>query len=567
MAATPPLKSHPSSSTSCDVRQHHDDTTTTCITTDNTNQNNRSGGHPPLTSSLSAQPDMFDHSELIVGSNNNNNNFSTNVVDNNEMNSSHRKNYCCCCFNNSDVAFTDEQLLILAFLSFLTFAIIQMIFAIYVAHSHAMIGDSSVMLLDAMTYLFNGCSERQKQQYYTQYQIQLLPSSQQQQQPEQEQDLTRLSSPNSIIDVHDDPNKTMVNDTTLVGDTTMIQQYYDRTDSNHNVEVLEQEELEPPLLFLRLRQKVILLEIVAPSISVVALIMVTIVVTKQAIHTIQTIESRTRNAAEEPNLYVILFFSIFNLILDGINMYFFTRPKNVSLICSKVSFLVCSCCRRFRRPTAIIHGMDTDRMTDQDMTDINQRVENGDNRSIGSVIQQQHQQTITINHTRKLINQRNSDVLSAAPLPSMAGSQTLFSQEESLHHNHSVKHHHSHPSVASYGPNARKTKSSSPTNLNMCSAYTHVLADTLRSLAVITAVLLALYNDIEPALADATAALIVSFLIALSLIPLLQGLYHNMYELNNIRLQLLQQNQLELPSSSSIEFDESNNDIGDLTIV
>ena len=65
------------------------------------------------------------------------------------------------------------------------------------------------------------------------------------------------------------------------------------------------------------------------------------------------------------------------------------------------------------------------------------------------------------------------------------------------------------------------------TNLNMCSAWTHVCADTLRSTAVLIAAFLAfLFPDmLSGATADSSAALVVSLIILVSLIPLLRGLY------------------------------------------
>ena len=89
----------------------------------------------------------------------------------------------------------------------------------------------------------------------------------------------------------------------------------------------------------------------------------------------------------------------------------------------------------------------------------------------------------------------------------------------------------------------------------------------MRSVAVITAVLLALVKGIEPALADAVAALIVSFLIVLSVIPLVQGLYRTSCELYQIRLLLQQQhtqkevhfqNTTSISSTRSIGLAESN---------
>lgn len=63
-------------------------------------------------------------------------------------------------------------------------------------------------------------------------------------------------------------------------------------------------------------------------------------------------------------------------------------------------------------------------------------------------------------------------------------------------------------------------------NLNMCSAWTHVIADTLRSLAVLVAASIAFFVDgVSGATADSIAAIVVSFIILISLLPLLHGLF------------------------------------------
>jgi Co/Zn/Cd efflux system component len=72
-------------------------------------------------------------------------------------------------------------------------------------------------------------------------------------------------------------------------------------------------------------------------------------------------------------------------------------------------------------------------------------------------------------------------------------------------------------------------------NLNMCSAYTHVFADTLRSIAVIIASIIAEVSKVvTPEVADATAAVIVSAIILLSLVPLFSGLIRTWRELRSI---------------------------------
>lgn len=72
-------------------------------------------------------------------------------------------------------------------------------------------------------------------------------------------------------------------------------------------------------------------------------------------------------------------------------------------------------------------------------------------------------------------------------------------------------------------------------NLNMCSAYTHVMADTMRSIAVLIAAATSFFLDLSPALADATAAIIVSIIIAVSLGPLIVGLMKTFHEIQLLR--------------------------------
>jgi len=64
----------------------------------------------------------------------------------------------------------------------------------------------------------------------------------------------------------------------------------------------------------------------------------------------------------------------------------------------------------------------------------------------------------------------------------------------------------------------------------------HVFADTLRSIAVLVAACLSvLVTEITPEEADASAAVVVSALIILSLIPLFNGLGKTFQELRMIR--------------------------------
>eukprot|EP00980_Cylindrotheca_fusiformis_P029100 scaffold22717_cov211-Cylindrotheca_fusiformis.AAC.1 len=63
-------------------------------------------------------------------------------------------------------------------------------------------------------------------------------------------------------------------------------------------------------------------------------------------------------------------------------------------------------------------------------------------------------------------------------------------------------------------------------NLNMCSAWTHIMADTLRSTAVLIAACISFFvESVSGATADSMATLVVSVIILVSLLPLLRGLY------------------------------------------
>mmetsp|Transcript_905 Transcript_905/g.1194 ORF Transcript_905/g.1194 Transcript_905/m.1194 type:complete len:345 (+) Transcript_905:134-1168(+) len=74
-------------------------------------------------------------------------------------------------------------------------------------------------------------------------------------------------------------------------------------------------------------------------------------------------------------------------------------------------------------------------------------------------------------------------------------------------------------------------------NLNMCSAWTHVCADTMRSVAVLVAAAIATYvPSVDGSKADAVAAVVVSFIIFISLIPLVQGLVLTGVEIRYLKL-------------------------------
>lgn len=73
--------------------------------------------------------------------------------------------------------------------------------------------------------------------------------------------------------------------------------------------------------------------------------------------------------------------------------------------------------------------------------------------------------------------------------------------------------------------NTSKKSLSVDDNMNMCSAYTHVFADTLRSVAVLVAAMIAEFAGANGEYCDAVAAIVVSAIIGCSACPLIAGLY------------------------------------------
>jgi len=75
-------------------------------------------------------------------------------------------------------------------------------------------------------------------------------------------------------------------------------------------------------------------------------------------------------------------------------------------------------------------------------------------------------------------------------------------------------------------------------NLNMCSAYTHVFADTLRSIAVISASIISeTVDSVTSEVADLSAAVIVSLIIMISLKPLFRGIISAWCELRSLHVE------------------------------
>ena len=346
---------------------------------------------------------------------------------------------------------SNETLLGTAFVSFTSFALLQMFFA-FVAGSAAMKGDSAAMLVDSLTYLFNYIAEVKKNAFDSKSDsvFQTLPSS------------ADISNHDEHYDCEEDKDQCCEKENTTRGITTLQQ--------------------EQQLFLLREREKrkmTLQLEILPPVISVCALVVITIFVMRKSIQVLVLDLHRSQSEQLRPNIGLMMGFSIFNLGLDFLNVFCFAKAKHL-----------------FGYATKEEH-------------------------------EHKHHPGDYVSH-HESVQRRNADhnsynqITSGSTCCNVDTSQDEDSSSRDLVRDGEVLDENRSPSIG---------MSHGDANLNMCSAYTHVFADTLRSIAVIVAAAIAFtVPGITPEEADATAAVIVSILILLSLMPLLQGLAQSVKE-------------------------------------
>ncbi|KAL7493535.1 hypothetical protein ACHAWT_002484 [Skeletonema menzelii] len=309
---------------------------------------------------------------------------------------------------------SNVYLLNVAFYSFALFALGQMFVAVLVAKSQAMVGDSSAMVIDSLTYLFNSYAEKIK-------------------------------------------NKSLK----------------ESVDDNLSAAEKELRRLE------RTRQR-LWLEILPPLCSVMTLIVLTIYIIIDAYNTL-TGPYYEDGENEEPNIGVMFFFSALNLGLDIMNVTCFARAKH----------------------------------------------------AFGFAVIDKDRHRYVLAYDGSLHNEMADSMKREQSEVDFAGLQT--DQEDNSPENYCSISEDKKSDAAHILPSVEEEEKSDDINLNMCSAYTHVFADTLRSTAVLIAAGLSYCLNVgEPPFVDAVAALAVSIIILLSLGPLLNGIIHAAEQLKQL---------------------------------
>jgi len=309
---------------------------------------------------------------------------------------------------------SNVYLLNVAFYSFSIFALGQMFVAVFIARSQAMIGDSSAMIIDSLTYLFNSYAERIKNVSLQESLDEGLPGA--------EKETKRLE---------------------------------------------------------RTRQR-LWLEILPPVCSVMTLIGLTIYIIVDAWTTLgeqkfeeseaELEKTSSSSTSDAPDIGIMFFFSGLNLALDVLNVTCFARAK----------------------------------------------------RAFGFAVIDQDRHRYMLAYDGSLHNQY-ADSMRVRSEIDLSGLDELPASEGVKNYSSISGGNEGAPSL----PTNEEKNSLPEVNLNMCSAYTHVFADTLRSTAVLIAAGISYIFKIgAPEVVDAVAALAVSMIILFSLGPLLTGIAH-----------------------------------------
>jgi len=231
----------------------------------------------------------------------------------------------------------------------------------------------------------------------------------------------------------------------------------------------------------QLRLKRLYLELLPPGLSVITLIVVTAMALQVAIETLIN-AYRGHDTASPPDVKIMLLFSGFNLLLDVLNVTCFARADQAVGLPGQ-------------------HGNE----------DIHVHFDRP---------HEHHDLKTSASETTPLVVSRPNNSKSNSP---------VYSATSSSRQDSTVVEDDDDSSISS----EVDTKG---LNLNMCSAWTHVCADTLRSIAVLAA---AGFSFVFPELltpveADSWATVLVGLIILASLVPLLQGLYSTAVKIHEI---------------------------------
>ena len=164
--------------------------------------------------------------------------------------------------------------------------------------SEALFADSAAMMVDSLTYLFNWYAERRKKEYAESMMMMMTMTTQQ---PLPEQDSHGYNDSDNNNNKNNNKNSINNNSSIDVG--------------NRKMQLL-------------LQKYTLQLEIVPPLVSVTTLLTVTGFTLNGAVSVLVLDSKRDESEQDEPNVHVMMIFSILNLFLDCLNVLCFASANH-----------------------------------------------------------------------------------------------------------------------------------------------------------------------------------------------------------------------------------------------
>jgi len=372
------------------------------------------------------------------------------------------------------------------FCTFMSFAIVQMAVAV-VAQSQSLFGDSAIMIVDSLTYLFNWIAEVRKGRY-------------------------------------DEALITFARTTRKAKGNNNGSSSSSRMDA-HELQAIRE----------RTKRKIVLqMEIFPPIVSMMSLLVVVFFLFNRSVRALRDDLSSQQQQQQQssdddddgdqhhdddPNVQIMMGFAFFNLFLDILNFTCFARVRHHLL-----GF-----------PAADSSGITTKAITTTTATATTQPVvissdDETDNAESNVPVSSRDTGIVLAE-----MGHYDDDEKEEEPEPDSssdmercdlrtAGSDAN-TQLRKRTSNVAIRHHSKNTDEGINETNEDDKKEHGPTNLNMCSAFTHIFADMLRSIAVIVAAVVAkAAPSVSPEIADGSAAIVVYLLILVSIVPLVRGL-------------------------------------------
>ena len=314
------------------------------------------------------------------------------------------------------------------------------------------------------------------------------------------------------------------------------------------------------------RKKRLQLELIPPLISVTSLVGVTAYILSEALTTLME-DDDGEDDEDDPDATIMAIFSSLNLLLDIFNMACFAKARHfLGFAVSDTGTSLDHLYQHHYHPAnhdddeigsprssghskrfLLEHAKERSNLAKT----INEDIQKQEQQDFGQLVEVKEENNLeddSMRNNKEEMNDREFIVPPPTRLSTISNVSKDKENDAQLNNTHAALPDDDELYIGTSDDSA---------NLNMCSAYTHVFADTCRSIAVmIAAIIASVRDDVSSEDADAIAAIVVSILILLSLGPLIRGMIYTWTELQI----LSNEDDIELVNEELIKLDK-NDDI------